>query len=173
VKKQPIPALVAGALAVVTSAPASHAESAEAQPAVSAPAPQQISYIRPNSSLLEKGIFAFSASYVPSVIVAVVNDNSYDKRLYLPVVGPWLDLADRPGCGGTGQTPCGTEAAFKLFLIAAGSFQGLGVAASVVSLAVPARVITTTPATTGAPSLRVFPARVGRDGYGMEAQGTF
>ena len=171
-KKQPIPALVAGALAVVSSAPASRAQSAEAQP-VSAPATQQISYTRPNSSLLEKGIFAFSASYVPAVIVAVVNENSYDKRLYIPVVGPWLDLADRPGCGGPGQTPCGSEAAFKLFLIASGAFQGLGAVASVVALAVPARVITTAPATTGAPSLRVFPSTVGRDGYGMEALGTF
>jgi hypothetical protein len=172
VNKQTIPALVAGALAVVTWAPASRAESAGAQPAVSPPTVQQISYTRPNSSLLEKGIFAFSASYVTSVIIAVVNDNSYDKRLYVPIVGPWLDLADRPGCGGIGQSPCGTEAVYKLLLIVAGSLQGLGAAATVVGLAVPARVITTAPAT-GALRLHFVPALVGRDGYGMQALGSF
>ena len=172
-KKQTTPALVAGALAVATWAPASRAQSAGAQPAVSPPATTQISYTRPNSSLLGPGIFAFSASYVPSIIVAVVNDNSYDKRLWVPVLGPWLDLADRPGCGGVGQSTCGSEAAFKVLLIAAGAFQGLGAAASVVGLVVPARVITTAPATTGALTLRFLPAPVGRDGYGMEALGTF
>jgi hypothetical protein len=158
VKKKMIP-LAAGALAAVTWATASRAASAVAEPEVSPAARQQISYARPNGPLLEKGIFAFFASYVPSVIVAVVNDNSYDKRLYVPVVGPWLDLADRPGCGGTGQSPCGTEAAYKVLLV--------------VGLAVPERIITPEPAKAGTLTVHVRPARMGRDGYGMEALGTF
>jgi hypothetical protein len=171
VKKQTTPALVA-ALAIVTWALVSRAESAGTQPVVSPPVTQQISYTRPNSPLLEKGLFAFSASYFTSVIVAVVNDNSYDQRLYVPILGPWLDLADRPGCGGIGQSSCGTEAAYKVLLIVAGSLQGLGAVATVVGLAVPARVITTTPAT-GRLTLRLLPALVGREGYGMQALGTF
>jgi hypothetical protein len=171
VKKQTIP-LAAGALAMVTWATASRA-SAVGDSTVSPALTQQISYDRPNSPLLEKGIFTFFASYVPSVIVAVVNDNSYDKRLYIPVVGPWLDLAERPGCGGIGQTPCGTEAAYKVLLIAVGSFQGLGFLATVVGLAVPERVITTVPAKAGTLTLHLRPAQVGRDGYGMQALGTF
>jgi hypothetical protein len=172
VKKQTIP-LAVGALAAVAWATASRAASAVAEPAESPAVRQQISYARPNGPLLEKGIFAFFASYVPSVIVAVVNDNSYDKRLYVPVVGPWLDLADRPGCGGTGQSPCGTEAAYKVLLVVVGALQGLGAAATVVGLAVPERIITPAPAMAGKLTLHVLPAQMGRDGYGMQALGTF
>jgi hypothetical protein len=172
VKKQMFP-LAAGALAAVTWATASRAASAVAEPEVSPAARQQISYARPNGPLLEKGIFAFFASYVPSVIVAVVNDNSYDKRLYVPVVGPWLDLADRPGCGGIGQSPCGTEAAYKVLLVVVGSFQGLGALATVVGLAVPERIITPAPEKAGTLTVHVLPAQMGRDGYGMQALGTF
>lgn len=127
---------------------------------------------RPNSSLFGRGVFAFSGSYVPSVIVAVVNDNSYDKRLYVPLLGPWLDLADRPGCGGVGQTSCSSEAAFKALLIVAGAVQGVGALCIVLGATLPERKVAAPPKA-AKPTLHVLPAQVSRDGYGMTAFGTF
>jgi hypothetical protein len=172
VKKQTIPASAACALFLVACTAVSSAEAAAAEPGSSSAATPKITYGHPNSALIEKGIFAFFGSYAPSLIVAVVNDNSYDERLYVPVVGPWLDLADRPGCGGIGQASCSTEAAYKVLLVVVGSLQGLGVAATVVGLAAPQRIITPGPKA-AALSLHVVPGLVGRDGYGMQALGTF
>jgi hypothetical protein len=173
VKKQTVPAMAAGVLAIVAWAAVSSAETAAAQPGVQPGTVEQISYSRPNGVLIGRGLFAFLGSYVPSVIVAVVNDNSYDKHLYIPVVGPWLDLANRPGCGGVGETGCPTENGYRALLIIVGSFQGLGAAATLVGLMVPQRQITLAPAKAARPTVHVLPARISRDGYGLSAFGTF
>jgi len=173
VKKQTIPAMAAGVLAFAMWAATSSAETAAAQPVAQSTLTQEIKYARPNSALLGRGLFAFFGSYLPSVIVAVVNDNSYDNHLYIPVVGPWLDLADRPGCGGAGETGCPTERGYRALLIIVGSFQGLGALASVASFVVPERQITLAPAKSGRPTVHVVPAQVGRAGYGLAAFGTF
>ncbi len=176
-KKQNLPALAAGVLAVVTWAAASSAEAAAAQSAAQPPAAEHTSYVWPNNGLLSKGFFAFLGSYVPSVIVAVVNDNSYDKRLYIPIAGPWVDLASRPGCGGIGQSSCGAETGYKALLIVAGAVQALGALAIAGGLAVPERRITPAPAKADTkPTVHLQPAEVGvvgRSGYGLAAFGTF
>jgi hypothetical protein len=173
VKKQTCAAAAAGALVVATWTAVSPAETAVAQPGEQTAAVEQISYGRPNGVLIGRGLFAFLGSYVPSVIVAVVNDNSYDKHLAIPVVGPWLDLANRPPCGGMGETGCPTENGYRALLIVVGSFQGLGALATLVGLAVPERRITAAPAKAAAPTVHVLPAQVSRDGYGLSAFGTF
>jgi hypothetical protein len=173
VKKQTVPVLAAGALAVVAWTTASHAQGGvTAPPEVNPEVARPIVYTHPNNAILGTGIFTFLGSYVPSVLVGVVNDNSYDRRLYLPIVGPWVDLAERPGCGGPGQTTCPTETAFKTMLIVAGAVQGLGGVLTTLGLALPERQVTLPPAKAQAPTLHVLPAAVGR-GYGMEANGTF
>jgi hypothetical protein len=177
VKERRIPVLTAGVLAVATWAAVSSAESAIVPPVVPPLVAEQTRYQWPNNALLGRGLFVLLASYAPSVIVAVVNDNSYDKHLYIPVLGPWLDLADRPGCGGSGQTSCGTETAYKALLIVVGAFQGLGALATVTGLALPERVITSVPANVptkaAKATVHVLPAQVSRDGYGLAAVGTF
>ncbi len=174
VKKQTIGAMAAGALAVVSWAATASAETAVAQPVAQPTGTEQISYGRPNTVLLGGGISIFLASYVPSAIVAVVNDNSYDKHLYVPLVGPWLDLADRPGCGGIGQSGCPTENGYRALLVVVGSFQALGVLAAAVGAAVPERQVTGPPAKAIArPTVHVLPAQVSRDGYGLAAFGNF
>lgn len=64
------------------------------------------------------------ASYVPSMIVAAESPNDSDKMLWAPVVGPWLDLADRGGCP-VGRS-CDTENGYKALLIADGIVQDVG-----------------------------------------------
>jgi hypothetical protein len=174
VKKQTIRAMAAGALAVGSWTATASAETAAAQPPPQPTGEERISYARPNSILLGGGISIFLASYVPSAVVAVVNDNTYDKHLYIPVVGPWLDLADRPGCGGIGQSGCPTENGYRALLVVVGSFQALGVLATAVGAAVPERQIIGPPAkATARPTVHVLPAQVSRDGYGLAAFGNF
>jgi hypothetical protein len=130
-------------------------------------------YSPPNRPLLASGLIAFGGAYIPSVIVAAANNNPYDNHLYIPVVGPWLDLGDRPPCGGVFQTSCGTETAFKTLLVISGVFQGAGAVATVLGLVMPERRSTVVAAKADRPSVHIMPAQVSRDGYGVAAFGNF
>ncbi len=134
---------------------------------------ERTSYSPPNRPLLASGLIAFGGAYVPSVIVAAANNNPYDNHLYIPVVGPWLDLGDRPPCGGIFQTSCGTETAFKTLLVIDGVFQGVGAVATVLGLVMPERRSTVLAAKADKPTVHVLPAQVSRDGYGVAAFGNF
>ncbi len=157
---------------MVMASTASYAQTVRAPP-TSPDTPQPIVYRHPNSGFLGKGFFALLGAYFPSMIVAVVNDNSYDRRLYIPVFGPWLDLADRPGCGGAGQSTCGAETGYKAFLVLSGAVQGGGAALIVLGLALPERRLPAPPPKTESMIVHVLPAAMGRGGYGMSAFGTF
>jgi hypothetical protein len=80
----------------------------------------------PSRELLHSGIFALGVPYVISVIVAANSDRSEDKHLYIPVAGPWMDFANRGGCGREGQPSCDAETAYKVLLIGSGILQGVG-----------------------------------------------
>jgi hypothetical protein len=80
----------------------------------------------PNRALLSSGVFALGVPYVASVIVATQSDHPGDNNLYIPVVGPWMDLADRGGCDNFGQPSCKTETGYKVLLVADGILQGIG-----------------------------------------------
>jgi hypothetical protein len=64
----------------------------------------------PNRELLHGGILALGVPYVASVVVAATSDRPEDKHLYIPVAGPWMDLANRSGCGNAGEPSCDKEA---------------------------------------------------------------
>ena len=76
----------------------------------------------PNSTLLRTGVFTLGLSYVPALVVAIESDVSADKHLYAPVVGPWLDLANRDDACDN----CNSETVNKVLLVTDGVFQGLG-----------------------------------------------
>ena len=135
---------------------------------------EQTTSYPPNVPLIGAGLIAFGGAYIPSVIVAAANNNSYDNHLYIPVVGPWLDLANRPDCGGFGQTSCGAEGGFKALLIIDGTFQGVGVLATALGFVVPERhTKTVVAAKADVPHVRFAPTPLGRDGYGVTALGNF
>lgn len=78
----------------------------------------------PNGALIGSGLTMFGASYIPSMIVAASSDHSGDSALYVPIVGPWMDLARRDiGCP---YGRCQNDASNKVLLVASGVFQGLG-----------------------------------------------
>jgi len=177
-------ATVAGIVATIAWMGAARAEAAPArEPAASsstAAVTEQTSYVPPNRAILAGGIIAFTGSYVPSVIVAVANGNSFDNHLYIPLAGPWLDLSHRPGCGAT-QFDCTRESGFAALLIVDGVVQALGVLATGLAFVVPerrTRVVTASADRAGKaprekPSVHIVPARLGADGYGVAAFGKF
>lgn len=88
------------------------------------------------------GMVVFAVAYAPVVYVASQTSSSWNKLLYVPFAGPWLDLANRPPCTPpvlpTGITlpinPCFVETITRVALVAAGALQGLGAVLSVFGL---------------------------------------
>jgi hypothetical protein len=137
----------------------------------------------PNRILLGAGIATFVIGYGASASVLIDSDHKGDKNLYAPVVGPWMDLANRK-CGGptfptasgplelTSRQHCGTSAIEGAALVAGGILQGLGAVAVMTSFFVeedkPRRVFEA-PAM---PRFAIIPM-MGSNGLGAMARGRF
>lgn len=87
----------------------------------------------PNRPMLVTGLVVFGGTYGASAIVGAASNREADDKLFLPVVGPWLDLADR-GCD---VDPCSNETLNKVLLVGDGALQGLGALTLLLSLVVP------------------------------------
>lgn len=83
-------------------------------------------YLAPNAPLITSGAIMFGASYGASVVVATQSNTMGDDRLYVPVAGPWMDLANRRSCTSSFAPGCDNETTNKVLLVADGIFQGLG-----------------------------------------------
>jgi hypothetical protein len=133
----------------------------------------QVSQTRPNSALLSSGVTALAVPYLASVIVAAESDHPGDKNLFVPVAGPWMDLADRH-CEVGAQ--CHNEGLYKGLLIANGIFQGLGALQIAGAFIFPETITVTGTARrstrTQTASVRVTPTSIG-GGYGLAAVGAF
>lgn len=125
----------------------------------------------PNKPLLGLGSVLFVGSYGASVIVGAASGNDADKKLFIPVAGPWLDMGDRT-CG-FGQCNA-TEDFNNALLVASGVAQAAGIGLAVASLFVPdsssSRTVAKAPPK---PELHVLPTSFGRAGAGVGAVGTF
>jgi hypothetical protein len=132
-----------------------------------------VSYTGPNMPLVTTGLTTFGLSYAPALVIGAMSSQSADRNLYIPVAGPWLDLANRPPCGGRGPS-CAGETTNKVLLGVDGVFQGVGAAMTVVGLLVPTRhtVMTKTTAKHEGPTIRISPSTLGT-GYGLTAVGTW
>lgn len=87
----------------------------------------------PNRPLLITGLVTLGGTYGASAIVAATSEREADDKLFYPVVGPWMDLADR-GCD---ANPCENETLNKVLLIGDGVLQGLGALSIVLSVMIP------------------------------------
>jgi hypothetical protein len=127
---------------------------------------------RPNRTLLSTGIGIFVVSYGASAVAGAVSDREADKNLFIPVVGPWLDLGDR-GCG---TEPCGSrEDINKAMIVTSGIVQGAGVLMALGSLVIPESTTVTEKRTTAKaakPEVHVTPLSF-RAGAGFGAVGRF
>jgi hypothetical protein len=122
-----------------------------------------------NRPLLVTGALLFGGTYAASAAVAGESNRPSDNpNLYYPIVGPWLDLAQRD-C--TATRPCVGETGNKTLLVLDGVTQGIGALAIVTSLFVPEKksrhwfII-------GNEKVHAEPVSVG-SGYGLAAQGKF
>src|SRR5579863_9901836 len=104
-----------------------------AQGSGGAPAESRNSDFASPSKLFLAGVVTFTLSYVPAVMTAGGSSLAVDRQLYVPVAGPWIDLAMRPNCG-AGSIPCNAETVNQGLLIADGFFQGLAVVQVLASL---------------------------------------
>jgi hypothetical protein len=115
----------------------------------------------PSDVLALTGLILFGSAYTDSIFVAIISDRDADKRLFIPVAGPWLDLAQRD-CSG-----CSAEWLSRALLIVNGVAQGLGVTLMIASLFVPDG-----PRGVGAGRLRIAPM-LGRGEVGLAGAATF
>jgi hypothetical protein len=128
-------------------------------------------YTGPNRRLIGSGLVTFGLSYIPSLIVAGTSDVPADHHLYVPIVGPWLDLGNRPGCG-PGHIDCDAETTDKVLLVFDGLFQGIGALTTVAGFLSPERHELVSTADADKPTLHLGPAHVA-SGYGLAAFGNF
>ncbi len=133
-------------------------------------------HIDPNRPLLFGSGALFLGAYGTSAVVGLMNDRKADQRLAVPLLGPWLDLADRQ-CD---QTACNAEGPSVAALIASGLLQGVGVVGVLSSIFATDRTSERPhrikKRTAPVPALRVAPAPLagGRGtNYGLALVGTF
>jgi len=130
----------------------------------------------PNRPLLHSGIWILGLSYVPAVIVAAESKREGDKRLYIPVAGPWMDLASRSNC--PANATCSNETTNKVFIVIDGVFQGLGAFNIVGAFVFPeTRTVAVGTQKRSEPSVsslsvHLRPIKIGGN-YGLAAVGTF
>lgn len=135
---------------------------------------------RPNVGLISSGLFTLGVPYATSIVVAAQSDRPEDQKLYVPVAGPWLNLANRSDCGtGRNMPSCDNENTYKVLLVADGVLQGLGALEILGGLIFPeTRTVAVAghrapEASSSSPTIHFSPARVGQTGYGLSAAGTF
>jgi len=117
---------------------------------------------RPNRPLLATSSVLFLAAYVPTVITQAAKDRN--NNLYIPIAGPWMDLADHH-----------QSTAEKTLLSLSGVLQGLGALGVVSSFFVPEKRTRNWYLIGGGArraSFSVSP-QVGRAMYGVGANGRF
>lgn len=131
------------------------------------PAPEKTTWV--NRPLLITSSILLVGSYVPAASVAFTSDRPADQtNLYYPIVGPWMNLADRQ-CD---VRSCNNETLNNVLLVADGIGQGLGALGVVSSLFLPGKT-TRNWYLVGDDRVHAGPSRVGVAGYGIGAVGTF
>jgi hypothetical protein len=146
------------------TAPAPPAASATtASATTSAPTPAADEYTGPpNRAMLGIGLLTLVIGYAPAAVIAG-KSNATDGVLFAPFVGPWLDLANRPGCGGPGLLSCSSETWNRTLLVADGVAQAWGLFATALSFFQKEYSY---------PKVQVAPT-AGAGGYGLAAFGSF
>jgi hypothetical protein len=127
---------------------------------------------RPNRGLFMSGLIAAGVPYIASVVVAATSGHVGDRDLYIPVVGPYIDVGNRGGCPASGS--CGTEILNKTLLVVDGVVQSVGALEILGSFLFPETVRIATASTSQGAGVSFVPARVGdRGAYGLAAIGRF
>jgi hypothetical protein len=156
---------------VVTPPPAEPVAPAAPPPAQSETVTQRGG---PSTAELSSGIITLGLTYGAAAVVAAESPQPADRRMFVPVAGPWMSLVNRPGCGGATGPSCSTETAYSVLIVADGIGQALGSLMIIGAFLHPETVTRTTTVSQDdiKPVFHVLPSSVGT-GYGMQALGTF
>lgn len=120
-------------------------------------------------ALFRSGLATFGAGYLAAVIVAATSSHAGDSRLYVPVLGPWLDLGSRGSCP-VGSTACDHETTNKILIVGDGVIQAAGVVTMLAGLLSPNRTVV---ATKGFSIAQIVPVSYGQGSPGLAAYGRF
>lgn len=85
---------------------------------------------RPNKPLILVGFMSLALPYTVSAFVGLSSPRSEDRALFIPLAGPWLDLAIRSRCPAT-EGSCEGETSARVGLVFDGILQGIGLVAMV------------------------------------------
>ncbi len=122
----------------------------------------------PNRALLFTGSLIGLATYVPTAVFGATSERQEDKYLFIPVAGPWIDLANRDyNARGSENKTLDTA-----LLIGTGALQGAAAISVLSSFFIPETRKTFTGASSK-PTFAVAPTQVGNRGAGIGAVGTF
>jgi hypothetical protein len=125
-------------------------------------------YRGPDTTVLGSGVVVFGGTYLASAIVAGTSSHPGDHYLWAPIVGPWLDMANR--CSGIG--PCEVDTGRKVLLGFDGVFQALGLLSVASSFLMPPRRSRALASREPTTAFHVLPAVYGRT-PGLALAGTF
>ncbi len=117
----------------------------------------------PNRFFLYTGAAVLAGTYTTTAVIAANNGSIKDHDLYLPIVGPWIDIASRDSATtSTGDT---------VLIVGSGVLQGAGALMAVASFFIPEKFATATIAA-GPVKMNVSPT-AGAGSGGVGAFGTF
>lgn len=126
-----------------------------------------------NAPIFLTGALVFGAAYGASAITAATSDDTRgNRRLYVPLAGPWLALSDRGSCDISRQS-CDHETTAKVLLIADGVFQAAGVLGMLDGIFQPTTHRVITRSTKLDTKVRVVPSTTARGEPGVTVFGRF
>jgi hypothetical protein len=128
-------------------------------------------FTRPNRTMLMTSLFTLGQAYVASAGIAATSRHFGDSNLWVPVVGPWLDLGARPSCSSSAE--CSIENGNRVLLVADGVLQTFGAYQLVGAFIWPETVTVARITTASGVSVSFAPGKIGREGYGLSATGHF
>jgi hypothetical protein len=130
----------------------------------------------PNFYLIGTGAALVAIPWGVSAIVSAESTHPGDNQLWIPLVGPWLDLGSRgPMPGGSGNN---AEIANRVFIALDGVFQAVGTLEIISGFLFPSahyekKVVKSAKNGAFHPEVWVTPMQMDKETYGMGAVGRF
>lgn len=123
----------------------------------------------PNVPIAVTGLALFVASYGAAVIAAADTNRSSDHKLFIPLVGPWLDIGKTGTCA---NAPCTGRAADAVLIALDGSVQAVGLVLGIAGLLAPEHRVIPVLETGKNTRIELSPTG-GAAGAGLSARGNF
>lgn len=132
---------------------------------------------RVRTGFVVAGSITLGVGYLPALSVAMSSNLSADHWLFVPAIGPWMDLGARPRCQtGNSDTGCLGEALYDILLVWDGIAQTTGAVLLLVGVASPKTVLVRNDMASSSPPrahVSIAPRPMGHGGFGLALSGDF